>query len=142
MGSTWQEREQRMLEVIRDAEEAGEQIPLWTLAERLGLEERLAELTLGRLQQARYVRVFIRADWPTGIYDAKLTERGLRQVGVWPSEDPYAALVDMLQEQLEAETDPGKRSRLRALLVGVTTAGREVVTELAAAWMRQRVGLP
>jgi hypothetical protein len=142
MTQTWQDREQRMLEAIRDAEEAGEQIQLWTLAERLDLEDRVAELTIRRLQQARYVRVFIRTSWPAGIYDAKLTERGLRQVGVWPSEDPYTALVAMLEAQLASETEPEKRSKLQALLGGVTTAGRDIVANVGAAWLRQMAGLP
>jgi hypothetical protein len=43
---------------------------------------------------------------------------------------------------LEAETEPEQRSKLEALLSGVTTAGREVVVSVTTAWMRQQMGLP
>jgi hypothetical protein len=44
----------------------------------------------------------------------------------------------MLEAQLQSETEPEKRSKLQALLTGVTTAGREVVVSLTTAWMRQQ----
>ncbi len=108
-------------------------------------DERLVKLTLRRLYEAKYVEASIMSAWQSEMVTAreiKLLERGLRQVAVWPSEDPYAALVDLLEAQLEAETEPEKRSKLQALLAGVTTAGREVVVSLGTAWMRQQMGLP
>jgi len=141
----WTDREQRMLEAIRDGEEAGEEVTLALLVDRLDLDERLVKLTLRRLYEAKYVEASIMSAWQSEMVTAreiKLLERGLRQVAVWPSEDPYAALVDLLEAQLEAETEPEKRSKLQALLAGVTTAGREVVVSLGTAWMRQQMGLP
>jgi hypothetical protein len=146
MTSTWQDREQRMLEAIRDAEEAGEKASLFQLVERLDLDDRTAKLTLGRLSQAGYVGgVIFNNPLTREVVNAPavwLRERGLRAVAVWPSEDPYTALVAILEAQLEAETEPEKRSKLQALLAGVTTAGREVVVSLGTAWMRQQMGLP
>ena len=146
MTSVWQDREQRMLEAIRDAEEAGEKASLFLLVERLQLDSRVAKLALGRLSQAGYVAgVIFNNPLAREVVDAPavwLRERGLRAVAVWPSEDPYAALVAMLEAQLEAETEPEKRSKLQALLAGITTAGREVVVSLGTAWMRQQMGLP
>jgi len=55
MSSTWQDREQRMLEAIQDAEEAVERAILFLLVERLELDDRVVRLTLGRLSQAGYV---------------------------------------------------------------------------------------
>jgi hypothetical protein len=140
-----------MLEAIRDAEEAGEEANLTMMVERLKLaekrdtNERVVKLTLSRLLKAGFVdaEVLSGADDPMiAAHDITLLERGLRQVTVWPSEDPYAALVDLLEAQLEAETEPEKRSKLQVLLAGVTTAGREVVLSLGTAWMRQQMGLP
>jgi hypothetical protein len=141
---TWTDREQRMLEAIRDGEEAGD-VTLPLLIDSLDLDERLVKLTLRRLYEAGYVTASIMTAWHGEMVTAqeiKLLERGLRQVAVWPSEDPYAALVDLLEAQLEAEAEPEKRSKLQALLAGVTTAGREVVVSLGTAWMRQQMGLP
>jgi hypothetical protein len=144
MAATWQQRELPMLEAIRDAQEAGEDVRLDLLIKRLELDERQVKLTFRRLLDAGYVDAHVQsaADDPLfTVYDITLQEPGLRAVEVWPSEDAYANLITMLEEQLEAETEPEKRSKVKALLVGVTTAGREVVTEVAAAWMRQRIGL-
>jgi hypothetical protein len=134
-----------MLEAIRDAEEIGEEATLGLLVKRMELDERLAKLTLRRLLEAGYVDASLMTAWQNEMVTAreiKLIERGLRQVAVWPSEDPYAALIDLLKAELEAETEPEKRSKLQALLAGVTTAGREVVVNLGTAWMRQQMGLP
>jgi hypothetical protein len=149
---TWTDREQRMLEAIRDGEEAGEELELNMLAERVKLDAddgernlRLVKLTLGRLMKAGYIDGDVQgaSDDPMFMgYDFVLLERGLRQVAVWPSEDPYLALVDLLEAQLEAESEPERRSKLQALLTGLTTAGREVVVSLSTAWMRQQMGLP
>jgi hypothetical protein len=101
MTSTWQDREQRMLEAIRDAEEAGERASLFLLVERLELDDQVVRLTLGRLSQAGYVAgVIFNNPLAREVVDAPavwLRERGLRAVAVWPSEDPYAALVAMLE---------------------------------------------
>jgi hypothetical protein len=143
--ATWTDREQRMLEVIRDAEEAGEEATLALLIDRLDFDERLVKLALRRLLEAGYVDAAVMNAWQSEMVAAreiKLLERGLRQVAVWPSEDPYSALVELLEAQLEAETEPEKRSKVQALLAGVTTAGREVVVSLGTAWMRQQMGLP
>jgi DNA-binding MarR family transcriptional regulator len=142
---TWTDREQRMLEVIRDAEEAGEEATLALLIDRLDLDEGMVKLTLRRLLEAGYVDATVMSAWQSEMVSAreiKLLERGLRQVAVWPSEDPYTALVDLLEAQLEAETEPEKRSKIQALLAGVKTAGREVVINLGTAWIRQQMGLP
>jgi hypothetical protein len=149
--STWQDREQRVLEVIRDAEEAGEEMNLDVLAERVTLDDdfirnhRLVALTLRRLLDARFIDATVLAagdDPMIAAHDVVLLERGLRAVQVWPSKDPYAALVAMLEERLETETEPEKRSRIRTFLDGAKGAGRDVGVDLIAAFLRQMAGLP
>jgi hypothetical protein len=149
---TWTDRERRMLEAIRDGEEAGDELELTMLADRVKLDHedgernlRLVKLTLGRLLRAGFIDGTVQGDGDDPMFlglDFVLLERGLRQVAVWPSEDPYLALVDLLKAQLEAEPEPEQRSKLQALLAGVTTAGRDVVVSLTTAWMRQQMGLP
>jgi hypothetical protein len=111
---TWTDRERRMLEAIRDGEEASEELELSMLAERVRLDPddsernlRLVKLTLGRLLGAGFIDGTVQgaSDDPMFMgFDFVLLERGLRTVEVWPSEDPYAALVAMLEERLETET--------------------------------------
>jgi len=59
---TWTDRERRMLGAIRDGEEAGEELELTMLAERVRLDPddparnlRLVKLTLGRLLRAGFI---------------------------------------------------------------------------------------
>jgi hypothetical protein len=149
---TWTDRERRMLEAIRDGEEAGEELELTMLAERVRLDPddpernlRLVKLTLGRLLRAGFIDGTVQgaSDDPMFMgFDFVLLERGLRTVEVWPSEDPYAALVAMLEERLETETEPEKRSRIKAFLDGAKGAGRDVGVDLVAAFLRQMAGLP
>ena len=62
MTQTWTDRERRMLEVIREGEEAGEELELTMLAERVRFDPddsernlRLVKLTLGRLLRAGFI---------------------------------------------------------------------------------------
>ena len=62
MTQTWTDRERRMLEAIRDSEEAGEELELTMLAERVRVDPddpernlRLVKLTLGRLLRAGFI---------------------------------------------------------------------------------------
>jgi hypothetical protein len=48
----------------------------------------------------------------------------------------------MLEERLETETEPEKRSRIKAFLDGAKGAGRDVGVDLVAAFLRQMAGLP
>jgi hypothetical protein len=140
-----------MLEAIRDGEEAGEDLELTWLAERVSLDsddpERnllLVKLTLGRLLRAGFIDGTVQgaSDDPMFMgFDFVLLERGLRTVEVWPS-DPYAALVTVLEDRLETETEPEKRSRIKAFLDGVKGAGRDVGVDIVAAFLRQVAGLP
>ena len=39
-----------------------------------------------------------------------LGERGLRTIGAWPSDDPYEALLELLDRQIAASPDPAEKS--------------------------------
>jgi hypothetical protein len=149
---TWTDRERRMLEAIRDGEEAGDELELTMLADRVKLDHedgernlRLVKLTLGRLLRAGFIDGTVQGDGDDPMFlglDFVLLERGWRQVAVWPSDDPYLALVAMLEERLETETESEKRSRIKAFLDGAKGAGRDVGVDLVAAFLRQMAGLP
>ena len=101
MTQTWTDRDRRMLEAIRDSEEAGEELELTMLAERVRVDPddpernlRLVKLTLGRLLRAGFIDGTVQGASGDPMFmgfDFVLLERGLRTVKVWPSEDPYAA---------------------------------------------------
>ncbi|MGO8870285.1 MAG: hypothetical protein ACLQPH_02585 [Acidimicrobiales bacterium] len=62
--------------------------------------------------------------------NSHLGERGLRQVGAWPSDDPYEALVAIIERQIAATSDQGRRSKLQALLGSVGDVGKATVAGL------------
>jgi hypothetical protein len=49
---------------------------------------------------------------PYFLENSLLGEKGLRVVGAWPSDDPYEALVEILQRQIEETSDPEKKTKL------------------------------
>jgi hypothetical protein len=62
--------------------------------------------------------------------NSHLGERGLRTVGAWPSDDPYEALVEILQRQIEETSDPEKKTRLQAFRSSLADVGRATVAGL------------
>ncbi len=56
-----------------------------------------------------------------GLYiaDAYLTSRGAHQVGRWPSDDPFEALVALLEKQIAETTDPDKASAFKKFLAAL-----------------------
>jgi len=61
-----------------------------------------------------------------GIIDA-VTERTRRELGTWPtSAGVVDELVDALQRAADAETEPERKSRLRAIAEGLSGFAREV----------------
>ena len=55
---------------------------------------------------------------------------GMRAVGAWPSDDPYDALVGLLERHIEGNADEVKRSKLRALQSSVAEVGKATVAGL------------
>jgi hypothetical protein len=142
----WMSRDLPVLHAIRELEaEAapGERLRVPQLVERTGFGERDVLKLLLRLQQANYLDGEPVATLQ-GVHDFRtsgLTDRGRRAVGQWPSEDPWAALVDLLSRQIEQEQDEDKRSRLVKLREGVLSAGRTVGVSLFTTFLQQQAGL-
>ncbi len=87
---TWEERELRLLEVIAQGEDG----PSFALpssddaTERTGLDPQTAQTALRALYRADYItgsKVNTHSGW--GLLSIRLTERGRRAVGQWPSEN-------------------------------------------------------
>jgi hypothetical protein len=59
-----------------------------------------------------------------------LRERGMRVVGAWPSDDPYEALVEILDRLIAATSDPEKRSKLTKLRGSIADVGKATIAGL------------
>lgn len=99
---------------------------------------------LDRLERAGYVDA-LRVNLPYPFAVLRLTERGLRAVGAWPSDaDPLQALVGLLSAQADSveAKEPEKAGRLRAVADAVGRAALDVGTDFAAKFAARAAGLP
>jgi hypothetical protein len=71
----------------------------------------------------------------------RLTERGLRAAGVWPSDDPFAALVTAIEARIAATPDDADRSKLESIRDGLVGAGRDVMVGVLTAYVKGQAGL-
>lgn len=141
---TWEVLEIPVLLAIRDAEEGGtaDDLDVGQLALATGIEKQKVAAAI----RALYDAAFLTGN-PYSMLDGwfligmRLLEKGRRVIGQWPANDPYDALVALLETQISHEDDQEKRGKLvgfRDALIGV---GQGVATDVLAAFVRQAVGL-
>jgi hypothetical protein len=71
-----------------------------------------------------------------------LTERGRREVGLWPKEEAgAAALIELLEQAAENVEDEDDASALRKAGRALKTVPASIVAEVTAAFIRQQTGL-
>lgn len=107
------------------------------VAARAGLAPQLGSKLADRLAVANYIRASVQRDGAGRIYVAHITqvgERARRAVGQWPSEDPVARLLQLLDDQIAGEPDEERRSKLErlrhALAEGAKNVGGNVLANL------------
>jgi hypothetical protein len=104
-----------------------------------GLVDGLAQETM--LTRDEVYRTLWRLHHDGYLVDERLSGRGLRAIGAWPSENSYDAILRVLERRIEAEQDPDTRSRLRQFLSFLQGLGREVGTSLLTEWLKRSTGL-
>lgn len=70
----------------------------------------------------------------------RLTERGRRAVGLWPSGESVDALVDALHQAEATTSDPEEKSAIRRAAGAVLSVGRDVMTDVMAAVIARQIG--
>jgi hypothetical protein len=125
-------------EDIQEALEEGEEV--WELDEVMVRLVALAEAE-PPFMKAKFIKTGQRA-LPVRAIDARLTERGYRAVGAWPSADPYEQLMKLLAERIDAEDQPEVKGKLERFRESVQGIGREVVVGVLTSLARQTAGLP
>ena len=128
--STWEQREQPILEAIASFEEAGEDATNESVAAATGLEPSVVGRTMRRLDQAGFISAADATSMgdPHPVYvEAELLERGLRVVGQWPPE-VADAFLGRLDAAIAAATDPDERTRLERLRSAAGDVGKAVVS--------------
>ncbi len=130
--STWS-RDVRVMEVVRDLErdKPGEG-QRDDIVGRLPFTKAEINDALRGLIEGGYVigrdggTMAERFDW----WDLRLTEKGRRAIQQWPSDDPGAALVQLLEERLEQSEDPSETTKLQRVLDTIRDVGTGVLSSV------------
>lgn len=112
-------------------------------AEALGLDSQEA-LNLGEeLSRTGYIdaRMLPGDDRILSVHVLALTERGLRTVGLWPSDNAHEQLLAAIREAEGATADEADKSKLRKVVEVLGSMTQSVATDVAAAFARQMAGL-
>jgi hypothetical protein len=141
--STWNEREQKILEVVARFEEDDEiNVGVADLAKAAGLDfensfERGSGASGRRLHERRGASTLDGYD----LLAPRLLERGRRAIGQWPSEQTFEAFLHALDEQIVETEDPLERSRLEKLRAAAADVGKGVLGAVLTAIIKQQTGL-
>ena len=140
---TWDTRELPILDAVAVAEEAGKAIGWGNVAETTGIEAEIVRRSLESLLSADYISgmAYHEGGGSFEIANIRLTERGRRAVGQWPSGDPFVALTALLEHRIATESDPARRSKLQRFLDAMTDVGKDVTGGVLVALVRQLAGL-
>ncbi len=110
-----------------------------TIAEGTGIDPWEVAHELDRLHEAGYLSARLQMlasggdPRPWFISGAGLGERGLRTVGAWPTDDPYEALVELLERRIGETTDQETKTKLMNLKGAMATVGKSTVAGLLVA---------
>lgn len=137
---TWIHVEQLLLEAIRVAELAGEDVATAARDAVPHLREDLYSRTLWALYDDRFIEALADRDaelvMPTG-----LAPNGRRAVRQWPSGQLVDDFLAELERRIEAAPDEQEKSRLRRLVGTAGEVGKDILTEVLSAVAVRSAGL-
>ncbi len=143
---TWETLTLPVLEKVADAEAVGRDLSMEELSRDLGAPPSAIGAELVRLLNGEYITGEIEEEMGNRamleISEPVLLERGARAVGKWPSDDPYEALLALLDARIESATDDDTRSRLRRFRDNVRDVGKGALGGVLGALIRDMAGLP
>jgi hypothetical protein len=123
----WTTRALPILEAVR-AHEGEDILDLSTLVEETGLPDGVVDVELKRLIRADYVsgdyQELMGGPLASFLAEPALTERGARCVGLWPSDDPYQLLLELLDRRIDEEDDVEEKTRWQRIRSGFGEVGK------------------
>jgi hypothetical protein len=130
---TWYSRELPVLrEVARLAEQGDINVAADVIAQALGMPQSVVARAGVLLEEDGYLADIITA-WGTGaIRFGKVTPKGRREVGQWPSPDAAADRLMAALEQAIDDAEGEQKTRLQKVRDGLAKAGRDVVIGIAS----------
>ncbi|HYN35574.1 MAG TPA: hypothetical protein VEV82_01220 [Actinomycetota bacterium] len=144
---TWLKREMPILEAVFELEErSGDDGFITTTVEQIADATGLDLGEVRRGVRALYESGYIVGENTTvhvgyNLYGIRLLEKGRQRVGQWPGQDSYESLITFLEDSINSEEDPDRKSKLERLKDGVTSVGRDVAGSVLSAWFRHMAGL-
>jgi len=135
----WYSRALPILKAVRDIEGSDESyvFMIGDLADRTGLEPKQVVVEVERLIEGGYLsgkldKMISDNVRPWHINNARLAPAGARVVGLWPSTDPYEALLALLERRVADAPDEETRSKWRKVRDTIGGLGKDVGTNLIA----------
>jgi hypothetical protein len=136
----WYSRAVPVLEAIDAREGVGNIVSIGDLAHATGLDPDEIGVEVERLIADGFVDVqeevlkpwTARSARPWTLVSPRLAERGARVVGAWPAENPYEALVEIIERRIAAAEDELERSRWQRMLDTIVTLARDVGSNVVA----------
>jgi hypothetical protein len=118
-------------------------VDAWTVERTSDFTAKDAGRALMRLYRGGYVD----GEPQAGLADdnvliVRLTEKGLREVGIWPDPTEKAqAFIDALEKAAEQESDPEQKGRLRQLAKSARSVSEGVLGSVIAAVITKAGGI-
>jgi hypothetical protein len=141
MTELWSADQRVLAEIVRQIELDGlDFADCYAAFDALELEYEAGSRSVKRLAKAGMLdgQMTLGGTWAI----SGVTERGLREAGVWPDRADHLAaqLIAALTEAADREPEPERRSKLRAAASGVAGVGRDVLTEVLASYAAKVTG--
>ncbi len=136
--STWEGVDRPILEAIRQAEMDQADAMAYVRAVPPGMSDvdlqvHLVALYEGNFFEGRPIEsAHVR---PVIVSISRLTEKGRRAIGQWPSEDALTTFLQMIDDRIASTADEGSRSRWRQLREAVTAVGTGAGANLLAQFL-------
>ncbi len=137
---TWYSRAVPILRAVREVEGTDESyvLQIGSLADRTGLDPNHIVVEVERLIDdgflaGKLAKLMTGGDVrPWHVNNARLAPSGARALGLWPSNDPYEALLALLERRVTEAPDEDTRSKLRKVRDTIAGLGRDVGSNLIA----------
>jgi DNA-binding transcriptional ArsR family regulator len=140
----WTLRELPVLDAIAQGEAEGvDMVNFQDLVTVLKMDPQAVARSLEALVDAGYVTL-VDCSSMVGFdaLDIRLMERGRRATGQWPSDDPFDALVQVIEARsVDSGTDELTRTKLRGLLDDLQDVGKATATAVLSAYLQRVVGI-
>lgn len=148
VADVWRSRAEPILRAVAAREGFGNLVTVEEIADATGLTHEQVDTELIRLLDGDYIDASDysktaaagrRGHWK--LVSPVLTERGARTIGMWPTNDPYELLVQLLERQISEEPNEERKGKLRRLRDDLGDIGKGTVSGVLVEMMKLGAGM-